>query len=233
MLYVFRIAFPASLLRHICPNSRLNTRLSMFLSSLSPGLSSKSVHSSWSSSPSMTICSLISLGLFLRIFSQTAPEVAVLAVRLRLVIAARSCPQFPGRHSGDGRDARRGAAAQGLEELHPPGHRPQAGVGAGQWCSGGVSAQPPQLLHQVLQKLVNWWAGLLFQSMAPYMSGTWVGVAKPDLWQTSRLRPRKLVTSISVEDRRVQCCCPANCHCTGWREPTVVFMVHLFKDIMQ
>ena len=184
-------------LRHICPNSRLNTRLSMLLSSLSPGLSSKSVHSSWSSSPSMTICSLISLGLFLRIFSQTAPEVAVLAVRLRLVIAARSCPQFPGRHSGDGRDARRGAAAQGLEELHPPGQQfpPQAGVRAGQppdRCSGGGSAEPPQLVHQVLQHLVNCWADSLFQSMAPYMSGTWVGAAKAELSQTSRLHPMKL-----------------------------------------
>ena len=66
-------------------------------------------------------------------------------------------------------------------EMHPPGHRPQAGVGAGQWCSGGVYAQPPQLLHQVLQQLVNWWAGSLFQGMAPYMSGTWVGAAKAEL----------------------------------------------------
>ena len=169
----------------------------MFLSSLSPGLSSKSVYSSWSSSPSLTNCSLISLGSFLRIFSQTS-AVAVLTVRLRLVVAARSCPQFPGRHSGDGCDPRRGAAEQGLEELHPPGQQflPQAGVRAGQpsdWCSGGGSAQPLQLLHQVLQHLVNWWAGLLFQSMAPYMSGTWVGAAKPELSQTSRLRPRLTV----------------------------------------
>ena len=57
----------------------------MLLSSLSPGLSSKLVYSSWSSSPNLTNCSLISLGSFLRIFFQTS-TVAVLAVRLRLVI---------------------------------------------------------------------------------------------------------------------------------------------------
>ena len=39
---------------------------------------------------------------------------------------------------------------------------------------------------------MNCWAGSLFQSMAPYMSGTWVGAAKAELSQTSRLHPMKL-----------------------------------------
>ena len=43
-----------------------------------------------------------------------------------------------------------------------------------------------------MQHLLNCWAGSLFQSMAPYMSGTWVGAAKAELSQTSRLHPMKL-----------------------------------------
>ena len=48
-------------------------------------------------------------------------------------------------------------------------------------CALGVALLSPQLVHQVLQHLVNCWADSLFQSMAPYMSGTWVGAAKAEL----------------------------------------------------